>query len=81
MIKNFHKKMIITLSLVIIAGFMMPMHYSLSSYKANNIITGTNNTYPIYLYGVFKGNGTYQQLITINNYLPYKTIKNNALAS
>ena len=63
--------MIIALSLVIIAGFMMPMHYSSSSYRASNIITGTNNTYPIYLSGVPKGNGTYQQLITINNYSKY----------
>lgn len=59
--------MIITLSLVVIAGFMMPMHYSLSPFRANNITTGTNNTYPIYLSGVPKGNGTYQQLITIKD--------------
>ena len=63
--------MIIALSLVIIAGFMMPMHYISMSYQANNITTGTNNTYPIYLTGVPKGNGTYQQLITINNYSKY----------
>ena len=63
--------MIITLSIIVIAGFMMPMHYSSSTYKANNITTGTNNTYPIYLTGVPKGNGTYQQLITINNYSKY----------
>ena len=49
----------------------MPMHYSSSSYRANNITTGTNNTYPIYLSNVPKGNGTYQQLITINNYSKY----------
>ena len=60
--------MIITLSLLLIAGIMMPMHYSSSSYRASNITTGTNNTYPIYLTGVPKGNGTYQQLITIDNY-------------
>ncbi len=45
----------------------MPMHYSSSPFRANNIITGTNNTYPIYLSGVPKGNGTYQQLITIKD--------------
>ena len=49
----------------------MPMHYSLSPFRANNITTGTNNTYPIYLSGLPKGNGTYQQLITINNYSKY----------
>ena len=63
--------MIITLTIIVISGFMMPMHYSSSFYKANNITTGTNNTYPIYLSNVSKGNGTYQQLITINNYYKY----------
>ena len=63
--------MIITLSIIVIAGFMMPMHYISMSYQANNITTGTNNTYPIYLTGVPKGSGTYQQLITINNYSKY----------
>ena len=71
MIKKFHKKMIVVVSLLMIAGFMMPMHYINSSYKANNITTGTNNTYPIYLSNLPKGNGTYQQLITINNYSKY----------
>ena len=59
--------MIIGISLLLIVGFIMPMHYSSSPFRANNIITGTNNTYPIYLSGVPKGNGTYQQLITIKD--------------
>lgn len=44
---------------------------SISGFNSDNIITGSNNTYLITLKGVPSGNGTYQQLIPINNYTKY----------
>ena len=44
---------------------------SISGFNSDNIITGSNNSYLITLKGVPSGNGTYQQLITINNYSKY----------
>ena len=44
---------------------------SISSMQPDTVITGSNNSYLITLKGVPSGNGTYQQLITINNYSKY----------
>ena len=44
---------------------------SVSSIQPDNVITGSNNSYLITLKGVPSGNGTYQQLLTINNYSKY----------
>ncbi len=49
---------------------------SISGFNSDTIITGSNNSYLITLKGVPSGNGTYQQLITINNYSKYG-INNN----
>ena len=49
---------------------------SISGFNSDTIITGSNNSYLITLKGVPSGNGTYQQLIIINNYSKYG-INNN----
>ena len=49
---------------------------SISGFNSDTVITGSNNSYLITLKGVPSGNGTYQQLITINNYSKYG-INNN----
>jgi hypothetical protein len=44
---------------------------SISGFNSDTVITGSNNSYLITLKGVPSGNGTYQQLLTINNYSKY----------
>ena len=44
---------------------------SISGFNSDTVITGSNTSYLITLKGVPSGNGTYQQLITINNYSKY----------
>ena len=44
---------------------------SINGFNSDTVITGSNNSYLITLKGVPSGNGTYQQLITINNYSKY----------
>ena len=49
---------------------------SISGFNSDTVITGSNNSYLITLKGVPSGNGTYPQLITINNHTKYG-INNN----
>ena len=68
------KIMIIVSFVVIVSMSLFIVHnnpVSVSSIQPDNVITGSNNSYLITLKGVPSGNGTYQQLITINNYSKY----------
>ena len=63
--------MIVVSFVVIVSMSFFIVHnnsVSVSSIQPDNVITGSNNSYLITLKGVPSGNGTYQQLITINNY-------------
>ena len=68
------KIMIIVSFLAIVSMSFFIVHnnsVSVSSIQPDNVITGSNNSYLITLKGVPSGNGTYQQLITLNNYSKY----------
>ena len=68
------KIMIIVSFVVIVSMSFFIVHsnpISLSVIQPDNVITGSNNSYLITLKGVPSGNGTYQQLLTINNYSKY----------
>ena len=64
------KIMIIVSFVVIVSMSFFIVHnnsVSVSLIQPDNVITGSNNSYLITLKGVPSGNGTYQQLIIINN--------------
>ena len=68
------KIMIIVSFVVIVSMSFFIVHnnsVSVSSIQPDNVITGSNNSYLITLKGVPSGNGTYQQLLTLNNYSKY----------
>ena len=47
---------------------------SISGFNSDTVITGSNNSYLITLKGVPSGNGTYQQLITLNKFSNFDNI-------
>ena len=68
------KIMIIVSFVVIVSMSFFIVHnnsVSVSSIQPDNVITGSNNSYLITLKGLPSGNGTYQQLLIINNYSKY----------
>ena len=77
---KFKIKIMIIVSFVVIVSMSFFIGHnnsvSVSSIQPDNVITGSNNSYLITLKGVPSGNGTYQQLIIINNYSKYG-INNN----